>query len=89
MFVQDAAVGASAELDDILTLYPALKGKQFAKWQGSKPLVCILVGSTAPSGLLPQPAVLFKLLTSALEKAGLKGILLTGALLLACVQLYH
>lgn len=89
MYVQDAAVGVSAELDNILTLYPALKGKQFAEWQGGKQLVCIHVGSTAPSGLLPEPAVLFKLLTSALEKAGLKGVLLTGAVLLVCLHLYR
>ena len=90
MYVQGASVDTSAELDNMLTLYPALKGKKFAEWQGSKHVVCIHVGSAAPSGLLPDPAVLFKLLATALGRAGLKGVLLTGAvLLLVCVQVIH
>ena len=60
-----------------MTLYPALKGKPFAQWQGNKGLVCIHMGSMAPSDLLPDCAVLSKLLTSALQKADVKGVLLT------------
>ena len=70
----------SEQLDKLLTLHQELKKGSFADWQGTKPLICFNFGSLASSGVLPEPRVLFKLLTKALEQAGAKGILLTGAL---------
>lgn len=69
----------AAELTKMLTFYKAsLKAKNFAEWQADKPLLCIHFGSTAASGLFPDSGILFRLLTSALERAGAKGVLLTG-----------
>ena len=56
----------------------ALKAKSFAEWQADKPLLCIHFGSAAATGVFPDFGILFRLLTSALERAGAKGVLLTG-----------
>ena len=79
VWLQESEAGIQAELDNLMTLYPALKGTPFAQWQGNKGLVCLHMGSMAPSDLLPDCAVLSKLLTSALQKANMKGVLLTGS----------
>lgn len=76
--LQEAAVGAESELDSLLAMYPGLKGKTFAEWQGGKRLVCIHLGSAACMSLLPDTAFLFKLLNRALEAADAKAVLLTG-----------
>ena len=65
------------QLDAMLAV--SLQQSSLEEWRADQPLLCIDFGSMGCMGLIPDPDCLVAVLTAALQKAGAKGILLTGA----------
>lgn len=59
-------------------LETVLPQSSLEEWQSGQSLLCIDYGSMGCLGLIPDPNHLVAVLVTALQKAGAKGILLTG-----------
>ena len=60
------------------SLETVLSQGSLEEWRSGQPLLCIDFGSMGCLGLIPDPDHFVAVLVTALQKAGAKGILLTG-----------